>query len=192
MRVFLLFIVFILSVSANEIRLRPTDWAQPIIGSSLGNFYKVSEGVYRSEQPDGEDFDDIASVGIGEVLNLREYHSDSDEAKTHKVKLHRIDVDTGEMSEAQLREALKIIINRKSPILIHCWHGSDRTGAVIASYRVVVEGWSKEKAIDELQNGNFGYHAAIYPNIVKLIEGLDVKKMRESLGLMSANKEQSR
>ncbi|MEJ2528204.1 MAG: tyrosine-protein phosphatase, partial [Sulfurovaceae bacterium] len=150
MRVFLLFIVFILSISANEIRLRPTDWAQPIIGSSLDNFYKVSEGVYRSEQPDSEDFDDIISVGIGEVLNLREYHSDDDEVKMHEVKLHRIEVDTGEMSEAQLREALKIIINRKSPILIHCWHGSDRTGAVIASYRVIVEGWSKEKAIDEL------------------------------------------
>lgn len=188
MRIFLLFIVFILSVSANEIRLRPTEWAQPIIGSSLDNFYKVSEGVYRSEQPDSEDFDDIVNIGIGEVLNLREYHSDSDEVKTHKVTLHRIEVDTGEMSEAQLKEALKIIINRKSPILVHCWHGSDRTGAVIASYRVVVEGWSKEKAIDELQNGNFGYHAAIYPNIVQLIESLDVKKMRESLGLIGDDK----
>lgn len=188
MRIFLLFIVFVLSLWANEIRLRPTEWAQPIIGSSLDNFYKVSEGVYRSEQPDSEDFDDIVSVGIGEVLNLREYHSDNDEADTHKVTLHRIEVDTGEMSEAQLKEALKIIINRKSPILVHCWHGSDRTGAVIASYRVVVEGWSKEKAIDELQNGNFGYHAAIYPNIVQLIEGLDVKKMRESLGLIGDDK----
>lgn len=189
MRYLILLLIFLSAVLANEIRLRPTEWAQPIIGSSLDNFYKVSEGIYRSEQPDSEDFDDIVSVGIGEILNLREYHSDSDEADTHKVMLHRIEVDTGEMSEAQLKEALKIIINRKSPILIHCWHGSDRTGAVIASYRVVVEGWSKERAIDELQNGNFGYHAAIYPNIVKLIEGLDVKKMRESLGLVGGNKE---
>ncbi len=183
MRYLVLLLIFLSAVSAGELQTRPMEWAQPIIGSSLDNFYKVSEGVYRSEQPDSEDFDSIVSVGIGEILSLREHHSDNDEAETHKVTLHRIEVNTGKMNEEQLKEALKIIIDRKSPILVHCWHGSDRTGAVIASYRVVVEGWSKEKAIDELQNGSFGYHAIIYPNIVKLIESLDVEEMRKSLGL---------
>jgi tyrosine-protein phosphatase SIW14 len=183
MRHLVLLLIFLSAVSAGELQARPMEWAQPIIGSSLDNFYKVSEGVYRSEQPDSEDFDSIISIGIGEILSLREHHSDNDEAETHKVTLHRIEVNTGKMNEEQLKEALKIIIDRKSPILVHCWHGSDRTGAVIASYRVVVEGWSKEKAIDELQNGSFGYHATIYPNIVKLIESLDVEEMRKSLGL---------
>jgi tyrosine-protein phosphatase SIW14 len=185
MRHLALFLIFLLTVSAGELRVRPIEWAQPIIGSSLDNFYKVSEGVYRSQQPESKDFDNIVSVGIGEVLSLREYHSDNDEAEKHKMTLHRIKVDTGKMNEEQLKEALKIIIDRKSPILVHCWHGSDRTGAVIASYRVVVEGWTKEQAIDELQNGNFGYHATIYPNIVKLIKSLDVEQMRKSLGLKS-------
>jgi protein tyrosine/serine phosphatase len=183
MRYLVLLLIFLSAVSAGELRVRPIEWAQPVIGSSLDNFYKVSEGVYRSEQPESEDFGNIVSVGIGEVLSLREYHSHSEEADTHKVTLHRIKVDTGKMNEEQLQEALKIIIDRKSPILVHCWHGSDRTGAVIASYRVIIEGWTKEKAIDELQNGSFGFHADIYPNIVKLIESLDVEKMRKSLGL---------
>jgi protein tyrosine/serine phosphatase len=179
---YLIFLFITLTiVSAVELRVRPSQWAQPIIGSSLDNLYKVSPGIYRSEQPNSKDFNDVVNLGIGEILSLREYHSDEDEAKAHKVILHRIKIDTSEIDENQIEEALRVIINRKSNILVHCWHGSDRTGAVIAAYRVVVEGWSKEEAIDELQNGDFGYHGTVYPNIVKLIEGLDVKNLRIAL-----------
>lgn len=165
---------------------RPKDWAVPIKNASLDNFYQVAEGIYRSAQPTALDFQQLQALGIGEVLNLREYHSDDDEAEGTHIRLHRIKVDTGDMDEAQLYQALQIMVKRQSPLLVHCWHGSDRTGAVIAAYRVVVQGWSKQAALDELKNGGFGYHARIYPNIVRLIESLDVAAMRQRLGLASA------
>lgn len=164
-----------------EPRVRPTEWASPVIGTSLENLYQVDNGVYRSEQPDETAFKVLANYGVGEVLSLREYHSDESLAADTALQLHRIKVATGSITQEQLVEALGIIKHRKAPILVHCWHGSDRTGAVIAAYRVVINGWSKAKALDELEHGGFGYHAAFYPNIVQLIESLDVTKMRQAL-----------
>ncbi len=180
--IILLLLLISFSVLADP-RLRPADWAVPVIGSSLDNLYKVGDGLYRSEQPNDAAFREVSKFGVGEVLNLREYHSDDDEAEGAGLILHRIKIDTGAISQDQLFEALAIVINRKSPMLVHCWHGSDRTGAVIAAYRVVVENWTKEKAIDELVAGGYGYHDSIYPNIVTLIQELDVEKMRQELGL---------
>jgi len=171
------------STSYAEIRLRPAVWAAPVIGSSLDNLYKVDKGVYRSEQPDKRGFIELSSFGLKEVLNLREYHSDDDEAEKTTLTLHRIKIDTGKISEQQVISALKIIKDRKGPIVVHCWHGSDRTGTVIASYRVIFNNWTKAQAIDELRNGGYGYHARIYPNVVKLINNLNVKKIKTELGV---------
>lgn len=170
-------------ISLAEPRLRPDNWAHPVINSELGNLYQVDEGVFRSEQPDAKAFQDISGLGIKEVLNLREYHSDDDEAKGLPLKLHHIKIDTAAITEDQLVEALRYIQNSDGPILVHCWHGSDRTGAVIAAYRVIIQGWSRDAAIDELVNGGYGYHATFYPNVVALIQHLDEGKIRAAIGL---------
>lgn len=120
--------------------------------------------------------------GFDDVLNLRRYHSDDDEAKGTDIKLHHIKVRASRLNEKHLLEAMRIIQNRKSNILIHCHHGSDRTGAVIDSYRVVFQCCSKEKAIGEMKDGGYGFHG-IYWNLPKLIEALDVGRFRQELGV---------
>ena len=101
--------------------------------SKLNNLYKIDSGVYRSEQPSHSDFKALEKYGIGESLNLRNRHSDNDEATGTTVKLHRVKMKAHSVDEEQLITALRIIKNRKSPIVIHCHHGSDRTGAVLYS-----------------------------------------------------------
>ncbi len=163
-----------------EPRLRPGTWATPVIGTTLNNFYWVDNNIYRAEQPDEEDFKALAKLGIKEILNLREYHRDED-AEENQFAVHRLPMAAGSVSEQQLLEALTLIKNRKGPLLIHCWHGSDRTGATVAAYRLVFQNWSKEQAIDEMVNGGYGYHAGIYPNLLELINKLDVAKIRKQL-----------
>lgn len=183
------FIIFLLMFShmlaLAEPRIRPSAWAIPIIGSDLENIYQVDKDIYRSEQPSNRAFMELSKFGIGEVLNLREYHSDDDEAEGLNVKLHRLKMDTGAISEKDIIQALTIIKNRKAPILIHCWHGSDRTGVTVAAYRIIFNQWSKAQALDEMINGGYGYHAKIYQNLVALINQLDVKKIKNELGLRS-------
>ena len=117
--------------------------------SDLTNLYQIDSGVYRSEQPSKEGFKALEKYGIGEVLNLRNRHSDDDEAKGTSIKLHRVKTKAHSISEKQLIQALRIIKNRKAPIVFHCHHGSDRTGAVCAFYRIIFQNVSKEDAIHE-------------------------------------------
>ncbi len=174
----LTFTLLIINIGFSQPRERPDNWAVEIINSGLDNFHKIDEGVYRSKQPDEETFAMLQSMGIKEVLNLRRHHSDNDEAEDTNLTLHHIKINAGSITEDHLIKALSIIQNRKGPIVFHCWHGSDRTGAVAAAYRIVFQGWSKSQAIDELRNGGYGYHAKIYGNIVELLENLDVEHVK--------------
>jgi protein tyrosine/serine phosphatase len=149
-------------------------------GSKLDNLYEIDKGVYRSEQPDQKDFEALAAFGIKEVLNLRNFHSDDDEAQGTAIKLHRLKTNAHSIDEQQAIEALKIIKNRQGPILIHCLHGSDRTGAVLAMYRMVFQNYTKDEAIKEMKEGGFGFHR-IYGNIVRMIEQADVEQIRKEV-----------
>lgn len=148
--------------------------------SGLTNLYKIDEGVYRSEQPEPADFKALEKYGIKESLNLRNRHSDDDEAEGAAVRLHRVKMKAHAVSEQQLISALRIIKNRKAPIVIHCHHGSDRTGAVCALYRIVFQNVSKEEAIREMTEGGFGFHR-IYKNIIRRIREADIERIRKEL-----------
>lgn len=155
-----------------EIKITPT----------LDNFYKVDQGLYRSNQPTMAQFKSLEENGIKEILNLRRFHSDTDDARSTGLTLHHIKVRASQVSEKHLLDAMRIIRDRKGDILVHCHHGSDRTGVVIATYRVVFQNWSKEKAIAEMKRKEFGFHS-IFSNLPKLIEDLDVKRFKKELNI---------
>ena len=61
--------------------------------------------------------------------------------------------------EAEVLAFLRTVIKpENAPVFVHCRNGSDRTGTMVAAYRVVVQGWSKEAAIREMRDGPFGFH----------------------------------
>lgn len=155
-------------------------------GATLRNLHRVDEKVYRSEQPAKEDFPLLEELGIREVLNMRRLHSDEGKAEGTSLKLHRMKVNTGRMSLEQMVEALRMIRDAQGPILIHCWHGSDRTGAVIALYRMVFHNVPKEAAVREMTEGGFGFHP-VYSPIVLTILNADVEAIRRYLGINITN-----
>ena len=111
---------------------------------------------------------------------MRNWHSDDDEAKGTALKLHRLKTRASKIDEEDIVKALRIIKNRKGPILIHCWHGSDRTGAVIAMYRLVFQGWSKENAIKEMTEEGFGFHRQ-FSQIIDMINCADIAAIKRKL-----------
>ena len=114
----LLGVIFSISIFSQNLKVEKIT----LPDSELTNLYKIDSGVYRSEQPSHEDFKALEKYGIGEALNLRNRHSDDDEAAGTNVKLHRVKTKAHSINEEQLIEALRIIKNRKAPIVIHCHH----------------------------------------------------------------------
>jgi len=162
--------------------VRNTEWACKVDGTCLHNFYRVTDSLYRSEQPDGKAIPYFDSIGIKSILNLREYYSDS--IRLHKKNLHyySVKIVAGNFSDVQIIQSLRIIKDAPKPILIHCYHGSDRTGVVIAMYRIIFQNWTKEKAIDELEHGNYGFHNR-YKNIPAFIRKADIDAFKKALSL---------
>jgi len=182
--VFTISLIVAAPVATAEEPLRPNVWAVPVAGNIVKNFYQMDEKVYRSAQPDDEDMEELEELeafGIREVLNLRLFHTDIDEAKDTKLKLHHVRMRAGNIEDKDIITSLKYIRDSKGPIVIHCWHGSDRTGVISAMYRIIYQGWSKEDATKELIEGGYGHHDAIYGNIPEYIKGVDVAKIRKSL-----------
>ena len=124
---------------------------------------------------------ELERKGFKTILNLRRVKDDKHKARKTDLILNHIRLESKELSEDDLIYALRVLKNAQKPILIHCWHGSDRTGATTAAYRIVVQGWSKDDAIAELRRPEFGHHEDWYPNIIELLKNLDVEKMRAAL-----------
>jgi tyrosine-protein phosphatase SIW14 len=177
-------LVVLLSVStllhAGEVKTRPENWAMPLHAENLKNFYQLDAKVYRSAQPSRKGCQSLQQLGIRNVLNLRDYHSDNDEAKGLGMKLFRVKMEAGDIKVQDVVTALRTIRESEGPILIHCWHGSDRTGLVSAMYRIVFQNWSKEDAIDELKNGGYGYHS-LYGNIPTFIKDADIDQIKKQV-----------
>lgn len=157
--------------SAESPRIRPPSWAQPVIGTTLENLYQVSPEVYRSAQPSSKELKILCEqLGVKSVLTLRNWHDDEGIGKGLPLTLYRIDMEADEVEPDKVAKALQIIAAAPKPILIHCWHGADRTGLMVAAYRITSQGWDPAAATDELQNGGFGYHARMFPGIVDWLQ----------------------
>ncbi len=147
------------------------------------NLYKISDDLYRAEQPSKKGFKELEALGIKTILNLRRLRNDNRKAKATNLKLEHISIKTKILDEDDIIQALKIIQNEEQPVLVHCWHGSDRTGTIIAAYRMVIQNWTKEDAITEFRYKPFGYHERMYPNLLVLLQNLDVEEIQEQLKL---------
>jgi len=162
---------------------RPDHWAQPLAYEGLPNLYKVSDDLYRGAQPTAEGMRRLKALGIKTVINLRTFHSDRDEIDSTGLDDEHIRIGAWNPGEEDIVRFLQIATDKeRTPVFVHCMHGADRTGVMVAAYRVAVHGWSKQEAIAEMTTGGFGYHR-IWTHLIKLIEGLDVDAIREKVGI---------
>jgi len=125
----------------------------------------------------------LKAMGIKTVVDLRLLHSERDKCKKYNLKCVRLPEITWNESEQDLIDFLRVVIDpANQPVFFHCHHGADRTGVMLAAYRVVVQGWTKEEAIREMIEGGYGFHP-LWKNLIKLIQDLDAAKIRKNLGL---------
>jgi tyrosine-protein phosphatase SIW14 len=143
----------------------------------------VNYNIYRSAQPSKDAMQQLSQVRYNDVLNLRRVNKDNRFAKGSEVQIHHLPIKTRKMKEDDIVQALKIIDDSHYAILVHCKHGADRTGTVIAAYRIIYQDWKKDEAIIEMRNPKFGYHEKLFPKLVELIENLDVEGIRNELGV---------
>ena len=167
------------------LQARPGRWAQPIDDPVVSNFYKVSDDLYRGAQPDQEGMKRLESLGIKTVVNLRRWHDDDDELQGTNLSEEHFRMTGLNPDDEDVVDFLRVVMDRdRTPVFLHCKHGSDRTGFMTAAYRVIIQGWDRYEAAREMRDGGFGFHGSVYGHLVKYIaEDMDVKWIKAQLDL---------
>ena len=148
----------------------------------MENLHRLSDTLYRSAQPRSRNVQALAELGIRTVVSLRAFNGDERRFADSGIALVRFRINTWTIDDAEVARALATIekSQKHGPVLIHCWHGADRTGVVCAAYRMVVQDWNKDQARAEMFDGGFGYHA-VWRNIPTYIDRFDIGAMRQRL-----------
>ena len=120
----------------------------------------------------------MEKLGVKTVVNLRFLHSDRDEIKDTGLAYEHINMTTLNTEDKDVIRFLRIVNDSsRTPVFVHCEYGADRTGTMCAIYRIAVQGWSKDKAIEEMTEGGFGFHS-IWQNLTNNIRNMDVEEIK--------------
>ncbi len=148
------------------------------------NVAQVAPGLWRSAQPSAAGFKNLKALGIRTVVNLRRLNSDRGPLAGLGQRYFHIHFAPWHPEDEDVVTFLKIVSDPKNqPVLVHCQHGADRTGTMVAIYRVYAEGWSMTEAMQELPR--FGFHS-IWRNLRFYLEHLDVTALRAKVAAARA------
>ena len=126
--------------------------------SGVPNFRRINDRLSRGGQPTEEGFRNLAATGVHTVLDLREKDERSKGEKhlVHDLGMRYVNIPMKGMhtpSDKQIAHALRILKDKDAgPVFVHCKRGADRTGVVLACYRIEQENWRNEDALREARD----------------------------------------
>lgn len=148
-------------------------FALPVPESDIKRFAWIDSGVVaRGGQPDDEGMRWLAERGFRTVITFRQQHDEEAAAAREGLPLVEIPVHAGvfgstKPSETQLSRFLSVVRDStRQPVFFHCARGADRTGMFGAIYRIEVDGWTNDEAIEEMQA--FGYND-LYGDLIQYV-----------------------
>ena len=167
------------------------------LSPAIANSCVVTPGVlWRGAKPDADGAAALISLGVKTVVNLELFHDDLDAFRnaqpstTPSVSIDYFRIRDWEpnvviapaLLDSHVADFVAIVKTRAKPIYVHCRSGQNRTGIMIATYRILFEEWPIESAIAEMQR----YHGVWFKQDAKYIRGLTgehrarIEKMAEA------------
>jgi protein tyrosine phosphatase (PTP) superfamily phosphohydrolase (DUF442 family) len=160
------------------------------LGSPIQNFCVATPDVlWRGARPDKDDVSWLIQQGVRTIVNLELLHDDKP-AFSHAAVggINKYEVDyfhindweplpmvAPSVADDHVAQFLAIVSQQPKPVYVHCRSGKNRTGVMIAAYRIIIEGVSVEEAIEEMRR----YHGKWFKADTKYIRALS--KRREEI-----------
>jgi tyrosine-protein phosphatase SIW14 len=144
------------------------------------NFAQVNPNIFRGGVPDEKDMLALKNVfRVKTVISFRGMGTQYDENKqvseekaisdSFQLKFFNLPVPFDRpVPDKMIRDFFDIVDNpRNWPVYVHCTHGRDRTGTMVALYRIEHDGISGQQALQEMKS--FGFNPADYPIFTKQV-----------------------
>jgi tyrosine-protein phosphatase SIW14 len=131
-------------------------------------FGEVTPTLYRGSQPKKEGFAKLAEFGITIVVDLRGSR-DKEREEVTKLGMQYVAIPWRCFNPEDKDFAQFLALLRKNPggkVFVHCNTGIDRTGMMIAAYRIAEQGWTAAEARKEMDAYGFSIlHRGICPRL---------------------------
>jgi protein tyrosine/serine phosphatase len=141
--------------NANDERKTARDTASV----DIDNFGKVNDHIYRGGQPEGDNYRQLVALGIKTIVDLRGDSEPGAKVAAERAGLRYISLPLApkKYPQADAAQRFLAIVNDQAngPVYVHCAGGRHRTGAMLAVYRMEVDGWDVERAYREMKDYDF-------------------------------------
>lgn len=126
------------------------------------NFAKVNDRYFRGGQPLGEQYADLAAIGVKTIVNLT---NDGDgvaeeKALAEQYGMHYVGIPMSTRkapTEGQIAKFMSVVDDPNGgAVYVHCVGGRHRTGVMTAIYRMTKDGLSGDQAFKEMKRYNYG------------------------------------
>jgi len=127
------------------------------------NFDRVSDRLLRGGEPTPEGLSELSAMGVKIDIDLREAGAATqvEKATAEKLGMKYINVPFAQLSaptQEQMQRVLSLLLqNGSATVFVHCRRGKDRTGTVIACYRIQHDGWDNRRALEEARQHGMSF-----------------------------------
>ncbi len=129
--------------------------AGEVPAAHVRNFSKVNDHLYRGGEPSLVGLQELGAMGVKLVIDLREPGGSTtfEKQEAEKLKMQYVNVPFPALSapsKEEIDRVLALLLHGDSEtVFVHCRRGKDRTGTVIACYRIQHDGWPNWQALQE-------------------------------------------
>lgn len=152
---------FSISFSASAVsgEKKSKDNKRGVEDCEVRNFGKIDDHVFRGGQPEEEEYEELADLGVKTVIDLRDDTKLRSRILSEKagMKYFNLPLSSRRAPTGVETDRFLSLVNDQTnwPVFVHCAAGRHRTGALIAVYRMEKYNWNAREAYEEMKDYKF-------------------------------------
>ena len=135
---------------------------------------RVDARLLRGGQPSADGFKALAARGVTLIIDLRQgdERSEAERELVTRLGMQYVAIPTSGWRTPRPQEVgrfLQLVRGaHDGTVFVHCRRGAERTGVMVAAYRISEQGWSPAEARAEMDA--YRFRAWLHPHLVRWVE----------------------